>query len=688
MSADPAPTSPAVHRTVQEVTERLVERSARTRAAYLRRVAAAAEEAYERGPARAGLGCANLAHGFAACSPGDKLVLRGAERPGVAIVTSYNDMLSAHQPFETYPPVLKDAVREAGGVAQVAGGVPAMCDGVTQGRAGMELSLYSREVIAMSTAIALSHDMFDASLLLGVCDKIVPGLLIGALHFGHLPAIFVPAGPMPSGLPNKVKARARQSFAEGKIGRGEMLDAEAKSYHSPGTCTFYGTANSNQVLMEVMGLHLPGATFVNPGTELRDGLTRAAARRAVEITAHGEEYTPVAHVVDEKALVNAAVALLATGGSTNHTMHLVAIAAAAGVELLWDDLAALSRVVPLLTRMYPNGQADVNHFHAAGGMQALIGDLLDNGLLHQDVLTVAGRGLGLYRSGAELKEGQVVWEERPSVSADLDVLRPAAEPFSADGGIHMVSGNLGRAVSKVSAVKPEHLVIEAPAKVFDDQAELMAAFQEGALDGQDFVAVIRYQGPSANGMPELHKLTPPLAVLLDRGQRVALVTDGRMSGASGKVPAAIHLSPEAADGGPIALVRDGDLVRLDSAAGTLDVLVPAEELAARTPQGRPLRDDEWVGTGRELFAAFRRAAAPADRGAGIFAISGAEGAGTPLPAGGALRTGAGHPAGDVLVAGDATATGDVLVAGGAPPAAGNAAASGAGGVPGRREARA
>ncbi|GGK93507.1 phosphogluconate dehydratase [Sphaerisporangium melleum] len=622
--SESAHTAPAAHRTVQEVTERLAERSARSRGAYLRRVRAAADEARERGPARTSLGCANLAHGFAACSPADKLALRGGERPGVAIVSSYNDMLSAHQPYETYPAVLKEAVRAAGGIAQFAGGVPAMCDGVTQGRPGMELSLYSREVIAMATAIALSHDMFDASLMLGVCDKIVPGLLIGALHFGHLPALFVPAGPMPSGLPNKVKARARQAFAEGKIGRGEMLDAEAKSYHSPGTCTFYGTANSNQVLMEVMGLHLPGATFVNPGTELRDALTRAAGARAVQITAHGTEHTPVAEVVDEKALVNAAVALLATGGSTNHTMHLVAIAAAAGIELLWDDFAALSRVVPLLTRMYPNGQADVNHFQAAGGMQALIGDLLDNGLLHEDVLTVAGRGLGLYRSAPALKDGEIVWEERPTRGTDPDVLRPVAEPFSADGGIHMVSGNLGRAVSKVSAVKPEHLVIEAPAKVFDDQAELMAAFQAGELDGQDFVAVIRYQGPSANGMPELHKLTPPLAVLLDRGQRVAMVTDGRMSGASGKVPAAIHLSPEAADGGPIALVREGDPIRLDSAAGTLDLLVPAEELAARTPQGRPLRDDEWVGTGRELFAAFRRAAGPADRGAGIFAMSGAE----------------------------------------------------------------
>ncbi|MGW5161892.1 phosphogluconate dehydratase, partial [Nonomuraea wenchangensis] len=576
------------------------------------------------GPARAHLGCANLAHGFAAAPEADKPALRGSAKPGVAIVTSYNDMLSAHQPYETYPPELKAAVRQAGGVAQVAGGVPAMCDGITQGRPGMELSLYSRDVIAMATAIALSHDMFDSSLLLGVCDKIVPGLFIGALHFGHLPAIFVPAGPMTSGLPNKVKARTRQLFAEGKVGRDELLDAEAKSYHSPGTCTFYGTANSNQALMEVMGLHLPGSTFVNPHTELRHALTRAAGRRAVEITAHGAEYTPIGELVDERSLVNACVALLATGGSTNHTLHLVAMAAAAGIVLTWDDLARLSEVVPSLTKIYPNGQADVNHFREAGGMQVLIGDLLDAGLLHGDVMTVAGPGLDRYREAPELVDGELVWSPVTGGSKDLDVLRPVAEPFSADGGIHMVEGNLGRAVSKVSAVKPEHLVIEAPAKVFDDQLDLLKAFEAGELDGQDFVAVIRYQGPSANGMPELHKLTPPLAVLLDRGQRVAIVTDGRMSGASGKVPAAIHLSPEAADGGPIALVREGDVIRLDSAAGTLELLVPAEELTRRAPEGRPLSDAQWVGTGRELFAAFRRMAGHAEQGAGIFGVSGAE----------------------------------------------------------------
>ncbi|GAA3205762.1 phosphogluconate dehydratase [Nonomuraea helvata] len=609
---------------IQDVTDRIIERSAASRAAYLERIRRDGEAARAKGPARAHLGCANLAHGFASASAEDKPALMGTAKPGVAIVTSYNDMLSAHQPYETYPPELKAAVRKAGGVAQVAGGVPAMCDGITQGRPGMELSLYSRDVIAMAAAIALSHDMFDATLLLGVCDKIVPGLFIGALHFGHLPAIFVPAGPMTSGLPNKVKARTRQLFAEGKVGRVELLDAEAKSYHSPGTCTFYGTANSNQALMEVMGLHLPGSTFVNPHTELRHALTQAAGRRAVEITAHGSEYTPIGELVDEKAIVNACVALLATGGSTNHTIHLVAMAAAAGIVLTWDDFARLSGAVPSLTKIYPNGQADVNHFRDAGGMQVLIGDLLDEGLLHEDVMTVAGRGLDRYREAPELVDGELVWSPVTGGSSDLDVLRPVKAPFSPDGGIHMLSGNLGRAVSKVSAVKPEHLVIEAPAKVFDDQLDLLKAFEAGELDGQDFVAVIRYQGPSANGMPELHKLTPPLAVLLDRGQRVAIVTDGRMSGASGKVPAAIHLSPEAADGGPIALVRDGDVIRLDSAAGTLELLVPAEELARRTPEGRPLSDAQWVGTGRELFAAFRRMAGHAEQGAGIFGLSGAE----------------------------------------------------------------
>ncbi|GIH68448.1 phosphogluconate dehydratase [Sphaerimonospora thailandensis] len=623
---------------INRVTDRIRRRSRVSRADYLDRIGRAGQELRERGPARGRLACANLAHGFAAAPAADKLDLRGTAKPGVAIVTSYNDMLSAHQPYETYPAQLKRAVRAAGGVAQVAGGVPAMCDGITQGRAGMELSLYSRDVIAMATAIALSHDMFDAALLLGVCDKIVPGLLIGALRFGHLPALLVPAGPMPSGLPNKIKARARQRFAEGAISRAEMLEAEAASYHSPGTCTFYGTANSNQLLMEVMGLHLPGATFVNPRTELRHALTDAAARRAVEINPHGGEYTPIGEVIDERAIVNAVVALLASGGSTNHTMHLVSVAAAAGITLTWDDMADLSKVVPLLARMYPNGQADVNHFQAAGGMAVFIGALLDAGLLHRDVRTVAGQGLDRYRSAPVLKEGELLWEERAAVpirggdgldGLDVrDVLRPVSEPFSPDGGIHILSGNLGRAVSKVSAVKPEHLVIEAPARVFDDQLDLLRAFEDGELDDQDFVAVVRYQGPRANGMPELHKLTPPLAVLLDRGRKVAIVTDGRMSGASGKVPSAIHLTPEAADGGPIALLRDGDMIRLDSSAGTLTVLadlsgrtLPGAPLADTTLAGAPLSDERWQGTGRELFAVFRHAVGPADRGAGVFSVS-------------------------------------------------------------------
>ncbi|RJL31624.1 phosphogluconate dehydratase [Bailinhaonella thermotolerans] len=601
---------------IQRVTERVIERSARTRAAYLEHIRAAAAEKAGK-PMRTQLGCANLAHGFAACSPAEKLALRGDVKPGIAIVSSYNDMLSAHQPYETYPATLKAAVAEAGGVAQFAGGVPAMCDGITQGRAGMELSLFSRDVIAMSTAVALAHDMFDGMLLLGVCDKIVPGMLIGALRFGHLPALFVPAGPMPSGLPNKVKGRTRQLFAEGRIGREEMLEAESKSYHSPGTCTFYGTANSNQVLVEVMGLHLPGATFVNPGTELREALTREAGRRIVELS-RGD--APIGEVVDEKAIVNAVVALLATGGSTNHTMHLVAIAAAAGIELTWDDFAALSEVVPLLTRMYPNGQADVNHFQAAGGMAVLIGELLDAGLLHGDVLTTSGRGLDAYREEPGLKEGELLWSARTAGSEDLDVLRPAAEPFMHHGGLNMLNGNLGCAVTKTSAVKPEHLVIEAPAKVFEDQADLLAAFAAGELD-EDFVAVIRFQGPCANGMPELHKLTPALGALLDRGRRVAIVTDGRMSGASGKVPAAIHVSPEAAAGGPLARVRDGDLIRLDAEAGTLAVL--AEDFEDREPVPAPARP--WSGTGRELFEALRRTAGPAERGAGVFGTFGVAG---------------------------------------------------------------
>ncbi|MDE3723988.1 phosphogluconate dehydratase [Nocardiopsis sp. N85] len=599
---------PTVHPVVAEVTRRLADRSTESRSAYLAKIAGAAGQ----GPARTALGCANLAHGFAACGVSDKLALAGDVTPNLAIVSSYNDMLSAHQPLETYPATIKAAVAEAGGVAQFAGGVPAMCDGVTQGRAGMELSLFSRDVIAMSTAVALSHDMFDGALMLGVCDKIVPGLLIGSLAFGHLPVAFVPAGPMPSGLPNKDKARVRQRFAEGKADRRELLQAESAAYHSPGTCTFYGTANSNQMLMEVMGLHLPGASFEQPGTPLREALTAEVGRRVLARTAVGDGYTPLGEQIDERAIVNAVVSLLATGGSTNHTLHLVAIARAAGIELNWDDFAALSEIVPLLTRMYPNGAADVNAFHEAGGMAFLIGTLLDAGLLHEDVRTVMGAGLGAYRQVPELRDGVLTWVDGPKESGDTSVLRSADDPFASDGGLRMLDGNLGRAVIKVSAVDPSRHVVEAPARVFADQAELQTAFSAGELTG-DFVAVVRFQGPRANGMPELHKLTPPLAVLQDRGQKVALVTDGRMSGASGKVPAAIHVSPEAEAGGPLAYVRDGDIVRLDARTGTLEVLA---DLSGREP-ARPSVDSS-TGTGRELFTALRAAVGPAEAGAGVF----------------------------------------------------------------------
>lgn len=609
-----------LHPVLDEVTARLVERSRVTRQAYLDRIRAAGS----REPARTKLACANLAHGFAASEETEKTALRGRIKPNVAIVTSYNDMLSAHQPYGTYPPVLKKAVIRAGGLAQVAGGVPAMCDGITQGRDGMQLSLYSRDVIAMSAAIALSHDMFDAALMLGVCDKIVPGLLIGALSFGHLPTVFVPAGPMASGLPNGEKAQVRQLYAEGKVGREELLDAEAASYHSAGTCTFYGTANSNQLLMEVLGLHLPGSSFVNPGTPLREALTDAAAARSVEITRQGGEHTPIGEIVDEKAIVNACVALLASGGSTNHTLHLVAIARAAGIVLTWADLADLSAVVPLLARIYPNGAADVNHFHAAGGIAFLVRTLLRAGLLHEDVRTIAGHGLWRYTTEPVLRGGEITWQEGPARSLDLDVLRPADDPFSPDGGVKVLTGALGTAVIKTSAVRPEHRVVTAPAVVFDDQADFLEAFSAGELDGRDLVAVIRYQGPAANGMPELHKLTPALGVLQDRGQKVAIVTDGRMSGASGKVPAAIHVTPEAALGGPLCRIADGDVVTVDGERGILDIdPALARELQQREPAVRSREADELAGTGRELFAAFRATVGPADTGASVFPLYGA-----------------------------------------------------------------
>lgn len=603
-----------LHPVVAEVTERVAARSAATREAYLSRVQAAAQA----GPTRGSLGCANLAHGFAACAPADKIELRGAAKPNIAIVSAYNDMLSAHQPFETYPAVLKRAVSEAGGVAQFAGGVPAMCDGITQGRAGMELSLFSRDVIAMATAVALAHDMFDGVLLLGVCDKIVPGLVIGALSFGHLPAILVPAGPMTSGLPNAAKSLTRQLYAEGKASRQELLDAEAAAYHSAGTCTFYGTANTNQLLMEIMGLHLPGASFVNPDTALRNALTAAAGQRITQLTTLGDSHTPIGEIIDERAIVNGVVGLLASGGSTNHTMHLVAIAAAAGIRLTWDDFGALSAAVPLLARIYPNGPADVNHFHAAGGTAFLISELLDAGMLHGNVRTVAGDGLDHYRQEPVLAGDELLWRSGATKSLDGDVLRQVSHPFAPDGGLRMLSGGLGRAVVKTSAVRAEHLLTEAPARVFDDQAEFLAAFEAGELSG-DFVAVIRYQGPRANGMPELHKLIPALGVLQDRGHRVALVTDGRMSGASGKIPAAIHVTPEAAAGGPIARVRDGDVIRLDATTGSLEVI--GTDLSDREPTEKSLASDAGIGTGRELFAAFRSVVGPADSGASVLTVT-------------------------------------------------------------------
>lgn len=594
---------------IREVTERIRERSLATRADYLARM----EAALHKGTARQGLSCTNLAHGFAASDQGDKEALRQLRWPNIAIVSAYNDMLSAHQPFERYPALIKRAAREAGAVAQFAGGVPAMCDGVTQGQPGMELSLFSRDVIAMATGVALSHNMFDSALCLGICDKIVPGMLMGALAFGHLPVIFVPGGPMASGVPNKEKARIRQLYAEGKVGREELLESEAASYHSAGTCTFYGTANSNQMLMEVMGLHIPGAAFVAPGTPLRDALTAAATARAAKITVLGDEYLPLARAFDERVIVNGIVGLLATGGSTNHTLHLVAIARCAGININWDDFSALSSVVPLLARIYPNGSADINRFQVCGGMAFLVRELLDAGLLHEDVMTVIGSGLRAYAEEPWLNAGELAWRPAPATSGDLEVLRPVSAPFSSHGGLELLSGNLGRAVIKTSAMKMDHFVIEAPALVFDTQEAVIAAFKAGRLD-RDFVAVLRFQGPRANGMPELHQLTPSLASLQSRGFRVAIVTDGRMSGASGSVPAAIHLTPECLSGGPLARVRDGDLIRLDCDAGLLEVRVPEDVWQAREPASLQHADNEF-GSGRELFTAFRRVAGDAEAGA-------------------------------------------------------------------------
>jgi phosphogluconate dehydratase len=597
-----------VDKTVGQVTEQIRRRSRDSRRRYLERI----DRARRAGPDRSELPCGNLAHAFAACESDVKAAYKSDDRPNLAIVSAYNDMLSAHQPLQEFPAVIKNAAWKAGGMAQFAGGVPAMCDGVTQGQAGMELSLFSRDVIAMATAVALSHNTFDGALCLGVCDKIVPGLLIGALSFGHLPTVFIPAGPMVSGLSNMEKAKTRQAYAEGKIGRQELLEAESKSYHSAGTCTFYGTANSNQLLMEFMGLQLPGASFVNPHTPLRLALTRAAAARAVAISRRGGEYTPLAEVLDEKALVNGMVGLLASGGSTNHTIHLVAIGRAAGIHINWEDFDRLSSAVPLLARVYPNGTADVNHFQAAGGIGFMVRELLQAGLLHPDVRTIAGDGLAHYQREPFLEGEDVSWKDGPQRSLDRAVLREYAEPFDRTGGLRLLEGRLGRAVIKVSAVDSSRHRIEAPARVFASQDAVIEAFKAGEFTGDTVVVVIN-QGPRANGMPELHKLTPALGVLQDRGLRVALVTDGRMSGASGKVPAAIQLSPESACGGPLARVRDGDVICLDAAAGTLDLRVDEEEFAGRAPNIGP-GDTNDSGMGRELFGLFRRNALSAEEG--------------------------------------------------------------------------
>ncbi|MFM2388982.1 MAG: hypothetical protein RLZZ437_537 [Pseudomonadota bacterium] len=595
-----------LHPSIAKVTARIVERSRATRGPYLDRMRRAAEA----GPARSHLSCGNQAHAYAAMGA-DKDALVAARAPNIGIVTAYNDMLSAHQPYERYPDMVRAAARAAGATAQVAGGVPAMCDGVTQGQPGMELSLFSRDVIALAAGVAMSHNVFDSSLYLGVCDKIVPGLIMAAATFSHVPAIFVPAGPMPSGIPNDEKSRVRNAFATGEASRADLMRAEMASYHGPGTCTFYGTANTNQMLMEFMGLHMPGAAFVNPGTPLREALTVAAVQRAAAITALGNEYRPAGEILDERAFVNGIVGLMATGGSTNLVLHLPAMARAAGIVLELEDFGDISAAVPLMAKVYPNGLADVNHFHAAGGLGFMIGQLLEAGLLHADVKTIAGDGLALYAQEPKLRDGKLVWEDGTANSLNDRILRPAADPFAVTGGLTQLSGNLGRGVIKVSAVAPERHVIEAPCRIFHNQGDVKEAFKRGEFTS-DCVVVVRFQGPQANGMPELHSLTPTLTVLQDRGLKVALVTDGRMSGASGKVPAAIHVSPEAACGGPLARLRDGDVIRLDATAGKLTVLVP--DFETRAPVTVDLSANGY-GLGRELFDVFRRNAGPATSGA-------------------------------------------------------------------------
>lgn len=604
--------TPTLHPILAAITQRIIERSRPTRAAYLERIRAAHHAGRLE---RSQLGCTNLAHAFAAAPHAVKIELQQEKTPNLGIVSAYNDMVSAHQPLQIFPTWIKEEALKHGATAQFAGGTPAMCDGITQGYTGMELSLFSRDVIAMSTAVALSHQMFDAALYLGVCDKIVPGLLIGALSFGHLPAIFVPAGPMTSGISNDEKAKTRQLFAEGKVGRDALLESEMASYHSPGTCTFYGTANSNQMMMEMMGLHMPNTAFVNPNTPMREALTRAAAAHIATAVRHNT-ILPVGEMVSEKSIVNAIVGLMATGGSTNHTMHVVAFARAAGIIVNWDDFNEISDIIPLLTRVYPNGKADVNHFAAAGGLAFVIRELLDAGLMHEDVDTVVGHGMRAYTKEPFMIEGKLEWRDAAAQSGDDNVIRTAANPFSADGGLRLMKGNIGRSVIKVSAVAPDHRVIEAPAIVFDDQRDVLAAFDRGELE-RDFIAVVRFQGPRANGMPELHKLTPQLSILQSRGFKVALVTDGRMSGASGKVPAAIHMSPEALLGGAIGKIRTGDLIRFDAEKGELDVLINEAEWLAREHAHADLRKNAH-GTGRELFAGFRSLSSSAETGAMSF----------------------------------------------------------------------
>lgn len=598
--------------TLERVTDRIRERSRESRAAYLRLMRENASD----GPQRSSVSCGNLAHAAAACPAADKSAIARGKGPNIGIVTAYNDMLSAHQPLGAYPDLIKETLRQIGATAQIAGGVPAMCDGVTQGQPGMDLSLFSRDVIALATAVSLSHNVFDGAMMLGVCDKIVPGLLIGALRFGHLPVIFLPAGPMESGIPNEEKARVRQLYAEGKVGRDALLEAESASYHSPGTCTFYGTANSNQMLMEIMGLHVPGSAFVNPGTPLRKAIVEDSARLVAQSTALGADYRPLCEIIDERAIVNGIVGLHATGGSTNHAIHLVAMARAAGVLIDWDDLSDLSAATPLLARIYPNGYADVNQFHAAGGLAFIIRELIDAGLVHADVSTIAGKGLAPYATEPFLNQGSLEWRAPPATSGNSDIVKTVASPAAATGGLSLLKGNLGRAVIKVSAVKPERRKVEAPAIVFDSQQSFLDAFKDGRLE-RDFVAVLRFQGPRANGMPELHKLTPALGVLQDRGFRVALVTDGRMSGASGKIPAAIHLTPEAGDGGPIARVIDGDLIKLDADRGDLNIMVDENEFRARPIAASTSSADRW-GVGRELFAGMRALVGSAEAGAATF----------------------------------------------------------------------